>query len=314
MILDTAVFKKLAHNDTGVAAGHQGGIVIPKDIAQFFPPLPLSANESNPTVDTRLTADLFIGNLRVASVLTRYQHQTWGGTRSPERRLTDNLGPLRNVAEADDILIFRKDLSDDGYIRLHLLKRGTAEYDQLAAEIGSKRWGPVDHSNPPVSIDELKTAERYVQDEAGLPGRAFCEERRHVETTTIRRARDRAFRRKVLELYDFKCAFTGRRFVSPISERTVGLDAAHIVPVDSNGSDHPANGIALTKELHWSFDRGLIGVGTNRKLLVPTSVKLLPGNEFLRDLDGTAIREATASSLVALEEAFDWHRQNVLLS
>lgn len=314
MNLDTAVFKKLAHNDTGAAAGHQGGIVIPKDIARFFPPLPFSTDGSNPTVDTRLTADLYIGTTRVASVMTRYQHQTWGGTRSPERRLTDNLGPLRNMAAADDIIIFRKDLSDDGYIRLHLLKQGTEEYDRLLAKVGPKRWGAVDSSNPPVSIDDMRTAEEYVQQEADRPARPFCDEREQVKATTIRRARDRAFRRKVLELYDFRCAFTGRRFVSPVSAKIVGLDAAHIVPVDANGSDHPANGLALTKDLHWSFDRGLLGVGQNRRIIVPESVRMLPGNEFLRDLNGTAIREAGAHSLEALEEAFDWHRRNVLLA
>jgi putative restriction endonuclease len=147
-----------------------------------------------------------------------------------------------------------------------------------------------------------------------LTDATFCDEREQVKATTIRRARDRAFRRKVLELYDFRCAFTGRRFVSPVSAKIVGLDAAHIVPVDANGSDHPANGLALTKDLHWSFDRGLVGVGQNRRIIVPESVRMLPGNEFLRDLNGTPIREAGAHSLEALEEAFDWHRRNVLLA
>ena len=32
-MIDSFVFKKLSHNDTGKARGHQGGIVIPKDIA-----------------------------------------------------------------------------------------------------------------------------------------------------------------------------------------------------------------------------------------------------------------------------------------
>lgn len=97
-MLDTSVYKKLAHNDTGAARGHQGGIVIPRDIAEFFPPLPAVIATSGPTVDARLKADLFVDGVRVAVIETRYQHQTWGGTRPPERRLTDNLGPLRNEA------------------------------------------------------------------------------------------------------------------------------------------------------------------------------------------------------------------------
>ncbi len=86
-MLDTSVFKKLAHNDTGQAAGHQGGIVIPKAISQFFPPLPAVTATGGPTEDSFLSADLFVDGQRVDTVQTRYQHQTWGGTRSPERRL-----------------------------------------------------------------------------------------------------------------------------------------------------------------------------------------------------------------------------------
>ena len=113
-MIDTSVFKKLAHNDTGQAAGHQGGIVIPKAISQFFPPLPAVIANGGPTVDSILSADLFVDGQRVDTVQTRYQHQTWRGTRSPERRLTDNLGSLRNKASEDDILLFTKDLDDDG--------------------------------------------------------------------------------------------------------------------------------------------------------------------------------------------------------
>ena len=36
---DSPFFKRLANNDTGNARGHQGGIVVPKDLRQFFPEL-----------------------------------------------------------------------------------------------------------------------------------------------------------------------------------------------------------------------------------------------------------------------------------
>jgi len=312
-MLDTSVFKKLAHNDTGAARGHQGGIVVPKAIAQFFPPLPSTAGPENPTVDARLKADLFVDGLRVATVETRYQHQTWGGTRPAERRLTDNLGPLRNEASEDDIVLFTKDLSDDAYIQIHLLRKGTLEYEALNAQIGKLRWGPADPQNPPVTLSEIDAAENYVDAEANHPASAFRDKRDTNQVTSVRKARDRAFRNKVLQEYDFRCAFTGRRFVSPLSHRTVGLDAAHVVPVHAKGSDHPANGLPLTKELHWAFDRGLMGVSEDRKILVPPKVAALDGNEFLRDLDGLPIREAQTPALRALAEALYWHRENVLL-
>ncbi len=312
-MLDTSVFKKLAHNDTGQARSHQGGIVIPKDIAQFFPPLPAVTAEGGPTVDSILTADLFVDGRRVDTVRTRYQHQTWGGKRPPERRLTDNLGALRNVAAEDDILLFTKDLENDGYIQLHLIRKGTAEHKSISATIGPSRWGPLNPMEPPVTTGQIAEAERYVEEEASEPPFAFDEDRATTESVAVRKARDRAFRSKLLEQYDHRCAFTGRKFISPVGNMIVGLDAAHVIPVREKGSDHPANGLPLTKDLHWSFDRGLIGVAPDRTILVPDSVAGLPGNEFLRDLHGKPIREAKDPNLRVMRDALDWHRQNRLV-
>jgi putative restriction endonuclease len=311
-MLDSFVYKKLAHNDTGAAPGHQGGIVIPKDIARFFPVLP-ALLPGNATVDTRLTADLFVDGSRLATVETRYQHQTWGGTRTAERRLTDNLGPLRNQASKDDILLFAKDLDVDGYIQLHLIRKGTADYARLDGVIGSSRWGLLDPKNPPVSVDDIRQAEDDLRIAiAGVPA-VFGPPRAVTETTMMRKARDSVFRNALLDQYDHTCAFTGRSFRSPVSPQIIGLDAAHVVPVQFDGSDHPANGILLSKDMHWAFDRGLVGVSPNRTIVVPASVQALQGNGFLRSLNGTRIREAKSAQMMVLEEALDWHRRNVLV-
>jgi putative restriction endonuclease len=312
-MLDSSVFKRLSHNDSGQSRGHQGGIVIPKDLAEFFPPLPLVATALNPTVDVRLKADLFVDGARIASVETRYQHQTWGGTRPAERRLTDNLGPLRNVSSEGDIVLFTKDLADDDYLQIHLVRSGTKEHDRLNSLLSKARWGSVDPKDPPVSVTEIRAAEAFVDAQTKEKPNAFMEDRKTFETTTIRKARDRAFRNAVLAQYDYRCAFTERKFVSPLSARTMGLDAAHVIPVNDKGSDHPANGLPLTKELHWAFDRGLIGVNIDRTILVPKSVAALVGNEFLKGLHGRSIQEAKHPMCRALDEAFAWHRANVLV-
>ena len=85
------------------------------------------------------------------------------------------------------------------------------------------------------------------------------------------------------------------------------------MPVSDRGSDHPANGLPLTKDLHWAFDRGLIGVAADRTILVPDSVGALPGNEFLSGLHGRPIREARDRRLRVMEEALEWHRVNRLV-
>lgn len=87
-------YKKLAHNDTGSAVGHQAGVLIPKDLESYFPKLSGTVGASHPTLDVQITAELVRGSSHAGTVDTRYQYQTWGGTRRAERRITGNLQNL----------------------------------------------------------------------------------------------------------------------------------------------------------------------------------------------------------------------------
>jgi putative restriction endonuclease len=69
--------------------------------------------------------------------------------------------------------------------------------------------------------------------------------------------RNSAFRRKVLEVYDWQCAACGLRIKLPDSQLTF-VDGAHLVPFSVSRNDHPTNGIALCKNHHWAMDRFLI--------------------------------------------------------
>ena len=58
--------------------------------------------------------------------------------------------------------------------------------------------------------------------------------------------RNPAFRRIVLEAYDFQCAACGLRIKLPDADLTF-VDGAHIVPFTESRNDHPTNGLALCK-------------------------------------------------------------------
>lgn len=113
---DRPLFKKLAHNDTGQAVGHQAGFLVPKDLEDFFPTLSALVTPLQPTVGENVTAFLFHQNAFLAEVETRYQYQTWGGTRTPERRMTGNLTPLLGLAAQDDYLIIERGIADRSLI------------------------------------------------------------------------------------------------------------------------------------------------------------------------------------------------------
>ena len=77
-----------------------------------------------------------------------------------------------------------------------------------------------------------------------------------VSSLQDRKFRDRRFRKHVLDAYDRRCAFTGLRIINGGGRPEV--EAAHIVPVEANGSDSVRNGIALSGTAHWMFDAGLL--------------------------------------------------------
>ena len=88
-----------------------------------------------------------------------------------------------------------------------------------------------------------------------------------VEQLLHKPLRDAAFQRRVRDAYDRTCAFTGLRIVNGRGRPEV--DAAHIRPVGDNhrGSDSIRNGIAISKTVHWLFDRGIISVSDDYEIL-----------------------------------------------
>lgn len=100
----------------------------------------------------------------------------------------------------------------------------------------------------------------------GVPG--FAEDvDRHIEQMLVnRKIRDANFRLEVCRAYDNRCAVTGLQIVNGGGRAEV--QAAHIKPVAAGGPDVIQNGIALSATVHWLFDRHLISIGEDYRLLV----------------------------------------------
>lgn len=307
---DLPFFKVLANNDTGAASSHQGGIVIPKYLRPFFPGLSGVTSSWNPTTDQRIEADLFVENRFLTSVSTRYQYQTWGGTRTPESRLTDQLSSLRNLAHGEDILIFQRGIDRLDRYRLTLVRRSSDEYSSLQSLVAGKRWGILGASTPMKDLELADALDQEQQRESSIFS-ITDDKALQVESRTFRIARSIAFRLSVTKLYGYTCSVCGESLKSP--RGMMELDAAHIVPRSRFGADDARNGIALCKRHHWAFDAGLFGIGNQREIIVPQSVKRIMANAVLANLNGTPLREASEPHLRAHADAFAWHRENTLL-
>lgn len=78
--------------------------------------------------------------------------------------------------------------------------------------------------------------------------------------------RSHIFRKAVLEIYDGRCAISGMKleFWKSVSM----VDACHIIPFADAQGDTISNGIALSPTLHRAFDRGLVSVSNDYRVLV----------------------------------------------
>ena len=115
--------------------------------------------------------------------------------------------------------------------------------------------------------------------------------------------RDTAFRRIVIEAYDFRCAATGIRLVLPGQQ--VLVQAAHLIPFADSRDDDPCNGIALTPDMHWAMDRNYISPGPDLHWHVSRLIEQrISDNQPLLSLDGREL-------LLPRDERF-WPREDAL--
>lgn len=76
--------------------------------------------------------------------------------------------------------------------------------------------------------------------------------------------------RVVLDAYDERCAISGLRLING-GGRAESPSSAYR-PVEAIGRDIISNGIALSGTAHWMFDRGLIGLSDELKILISRHV------------------------------------------
>lgn len=106
-----------------------------------------------------------------------------------------------------------------------------------------------------------------------------------VQESRQQYARSAAFRSLVLEAYDYRCAASRLRYITPDYRYLV--EAAHLLPFAESQDDRPVNGLALTPNLHWAMDNHLIAPGPDHRWHVsPTVDSLVADNQWLCELNG----------------------------
>jgi putative restriction endonuclease len=121
-----------------------------------------------------------------------------------------------------------------------------------------------------------------------------------------RTVRNRQFRKRVLDVYDCRCALTGMKLIN--GGGRAEAQAAHIMSVEAGGPDVVTNGIALSGTVHWMFDRGLISLSDEGEILLSRKINDVEGVSKLIYADRKArlpVSDAHRPHVRYLE----WHRR-----
>lgn len=197
--------------------------------------------------------------------------------RAVERGLLDADGRLNNGRAIQSI----RSISNDDFNRIVGL--GLIEEDALLPR-----------------VDEEPPALAVVQEER-LPWVGPVD---RESMLVSRKVRDRQFRKRVLDVYDCRCALTGMKLIN--GGGRAETQAAHIMSVEAGGPDVINNGIALAGTVHWMFDRGLVSLSDEGDILLSRKINDIEGVEKLIYSD----RRARFPSTVERPHPryLQWHR------
>lgn len=144
----------------------------------------------------------------------------------------------------------------------------------------------------------------FVEAQAGFAG-PLDQDRTRILSSRL--FREQSFSRIVRRAYAGRCAISGLELRNGGGRPEV--EAAHILPVAERGPDIVSNGLALSGTIHWMFDRGLLGVdGDHRILIARDSI----ADETVRRLvhpSGRIILPARQSDRPHASY-LAWHREN----
>lgn len=121
--------------------------------------------------------------------------------------------------------------------------------------------------------------------------------------------RDAKFSVRVLPAYNYTCALTRYRMVA--ADGTTAVDAAHIHQFKKGGSNHPTNGLALSKTSHWLFDHGFWSIAPDLRIIVDESRFEEVGDDayLLKKMAGREMLRPDNALYLPDQQSLAWHRR-----
>jgi putative restriction endonuclease len=203
-----------------------------------------------------------------------------------------------NYAEIDnELVVLMMDIKSREYLRNALMqeyfpqstlqKTGTYYLDSIAKDI----------------LNESGTV--YRKKLAGM-SRSMDEEEYEEEIFL----RGSVFKQYIPKIYNQTCCVTGYK-MSSICNISM-IDACHIVPFSKSHDDTIGNGLSLCPNIHRAFDRGLITIDEDFKIVISNNFEEDCNNPFsLKQFENKKILLPSNLSYIPQRENLLWHNENV---
>ncbi|TDE08833.1 HNH endonuclease [Dyadobacter psychrotolerans] len=117
------------------------------------------------------------------------------------------------------------------------------------------------------------------------------------------------FKREIPKIYNYTCCISGMRIDATVQVSLI--DACHIVPFSESYNDTISNGIALCPNLHRAFDRGLISIDEDYRVIVSDKFTEGKSDYSIRKFDRKRINLPSNRSFWPGIQNLTWHKGNV---
>lgn len=319
----TYYLKKLGHQELGSIknAGDKPArgryIYISKDdkVLSFFPPL--SKNVKN---DSSLLPIIPLYSSKFEKVYCNYiyHNDKYNGSTSQRPRnefriYSNNALELdQYLFNVDDIIVMKKaeiiNEENDKQTVYYLDRVTINEYDYYKK--CEKIVEDCDvRDNHAIYEGNLEEMERKISKISTTPLQAVVDtsvtkkiQNSHTELSDL--FNPTSFRDFTMVAYNGKCAVTGNVIKYG---KFLNLEAAHIKPKSHGGLYLPNNGLALSRDIHWAFDKGFFTLNNDYSILVHPDIE----SDFLKGYDGKFISIPSDDFFKPSLDSIQYHRGNV---
>lgn len=297
---------------------HRGRyLLISKDCISFFPPL------STTILNDCTALPILVGNDNEIVYAQYVYHNSKhvdtavvNGQPRDEYRiyLNDRMDHSKQLFRPDDIIVMKKEQRDDFFFyALHIFSPLDINYSFWNKLLSDSAYALIELDTAPTFESQLILPERtapILQDkritEAIEKQQSLVMSSEEMTALGANLFNSRSFRDFVMNAYEFKCAIT-QRVIS--CNGLDNLEAAHIMPQAHNGSFLPCNGIAMSRDLHFAFDKGFFTIQDDYTITIHPDV--LATESYINEYNGHSIFIPQVDFFRPKAQFLAYHREHI---